>query len=119
MVFFFDFAREEGSEGGGFGGSRLRAPLELITRSLTLTHPFTHSLSPARSLAHSRPCPATARYIRRACRLLSTELAQLKRHPTVLIFPEGTDLSESNVAKGHAYSELRSLPKCVIVLLGK
>lgn len=34
----------------------------------------------------------------------------------LLIFPEGTDLSESNVAKSHGFAEAHALPRCEHVL---
>ena len=50
-------------------------------------------------------------YIKRACNLLANEISHMERHPAVLIFPEGTDLSRSNIAKGHKFAEAKGLTK--------
>lgn len=49
-------------------------------------------------------------YIQKSCRLLAHDIKNSYK-PIVLMFPEGTDLSCSNVAKGHLFAEKKGLQK--------
>jgi 1-acyl-sn-glycerol-3-phosphate acyltransferase len=46
-------------------------------------------------------------------------LIKLQTYPTILIFPEGTDLSPSNVIKSNTYGDASGLPACQYVLRPK